>query len=614
MKMKYYLERGTLTYMNSGFWIKKLVLESDFKESVVLSFEKGLNIVAGASNTGKSYIFECINYVLGSKDKPKDIIEAKDYSRFILEVRNYNGIIYTIVRERTGKIFLYECKYEDKNINNNIELIQRFNPKNENNISSKLMDLCDMKYKKIIKNASGITNNFTFREFIHMNMLSEDRIISSKSIIYNTLGNTNYTKNKSVFRCIVTGKDDSDIDGKLNKSSKKTSKDVVMELIKNLKEELDEEDLKKDLSSEIKNIEIEIAAIQYKVDEYTEIISAIEEKLELKRKEQLSLKESILYCEEMEKRFTLLKKNYESDMDRLEFINESQYYINQLIDLNCPICSGKIEVNKNDEEEDDMAKALLAERRKLIMQISDLESVILDSKIDKDKYINESKTITNEIEGLKLELDNQINLGIKNNISELNKKMEQRENLSVKSKLIEKINKLIIMIDTEDDDENNINTNKEIESKILQDICELAKSILIDSNVINRCDISFNPNTMDLKIDGLDKNTYGKGYKALINSAFTIAINEYTYSKGLSNAGFIVLDSPLTAFKDKDSIDVEVNEAVKTEFYKTLSKKIKNIQIIILDNVEPPEEIKNKIKCYHFTGNEYVGRAGFITM
>ena len=38
----------------------------------------------------------------------------------------------------------------------------------------------------------------------------------------------------------------------------------------------------------------------------------------------------------------ILRKNYLSDYERIEFIDEANYYINQLDNIVCPICSSKI--------------------------------------------------------------------------------------------------------------------------------------------------------------------------------------------------------------------------------------------------------------------------------
>ena len=47
--------------MKSKFFLKRLVLGGNNKKNAILNFEEGLNVIAGASDTGKSFAFDCIN-------------------------------------------------------------------------------------------------------------------------------------------------------------------------------------------------------------------------------------------------------------------------------------------------------------------------------------------------------------------------------------------------------------------------------------------------------------------------------------------------------------------------------------------------------------------------
>jgi DNA repair ATPase RecN len=40
---------------------------SPYKDPALLEFQNGLNVVCGASDTGKSFIAEAINFLLGAK-------------------------------------------------------------------------------------------------------------------------------------------------------------------------------------------------------------------------------------------------------------------------------------------------------------------------------------------------------------------------------------------------------------------------------------------------------------------------------------------------------------------------------------------------------------------
>jgi len=82
----------------------------------------------------------------------------------------------------------------------------------------------------------------------------------------------------------------------------------------------------------------------------------------------------------------------------------------------------------------------------------------------------------------------------------------------------------------------------------------------------------------------------------------------------LCHPGFVVLDSPLTTYKEKDKkdgVDETITKGTKEKFYEMLAEQ-KNGQIIIFDNEEPSSTVKKKINYLHFSGDSSVGRKGLI--
>lgn len=79
-----------------------------FIESVVVSgpelpdasvyFTKGANVVQGGSDTGKSYIVQCIKFALGATEPPKPIALSRGYTSVKLKFENDDGSIFTLER------------------------------------------------------------------------------------------------------------------------------------------------------------------------------------------------------------------------------------------------------------------------------------------------------------------------------------------------------------------------------------------------------------------------------------------------------------------------------------------------------------------------------------
>ena len=80
------------------FFIKSLSLMTPNNSiGSKISFTRGLNVITGPSNTGKSFAFDCIDYVFGKKDL-KTIPEANRYDSVVIEIQTINETIYTLKR------------------------------------------------------------------------------------------------------------------------------------------------------------------------------------------------------------------------------------------------------------------------------------------------------------------------------------------------------------------------------------------------------------------------------------------------------------------------------------------------------------------------------------
>lgn len=104
------------------------------------------------------------------------------------------------------------------------------------------------------------------------------------------------------------------------------------------------------------------------------------------------------------------------------------------------------------------------------------------------------------------------------------------------------------------------------------------------------------------------KSYVGKGFRALIRSAFTIALMRHALAKDV-HPGLVVIDSPLTSFKQKD--DYQNTEDVKIGFYNHLRRTPSTEQIIIVENEQPPVEVRPHLSHLHFSRAKDSGRFGF---
>lgn len=105
--------------MQGRLKLTKLILAGENKKDAIINFKGGLNVIAGASDTGKSFAFECIDFALGSSSNPKTVPEMKGYRSVFLEVEDIGQEeIFTLRRnfseDEKNEIFIYYSSYQEK--------------------------------------------------------------------------------------------------------------------------------------------------------------------------------------------------------------------------------------------------------------------------------------------------------------------------------------------------------------------------------------------------------------------------------------------------------------------------------------------------------------------
>ena len=82
----------------AGFYIKSIIARSNSKEDAVIDFTSGLNIIQGRSDTGKSCVLKCMEFVFGGNyDRLKNPFK---------ESSGYDSASVVICTEQYGDVTL----------------------------------------------------------------------------------------------------------------------------------------------------------------------------------------------------------------------------------------------------------------------------------------------------------------------------------------------------------------------------------------------------------------------------------------------------------------------------------------------------------------------------
>lgn len=618
----------------NGITLRRLTVVGANKPPASVEFRKGLNVISGPSDTGKSFIFECINFVLGSSEKPKEIREGEGYTKVFLELESNNNI-YTLERLLDGgNIKLYYGKIKDTlNLSPKI-LNEQHKAGDLENISGFLLEKCGFPIQAWLKkNQSNNKQSLSFRHLRNYIMVDEVRVITQESPIHSGQY-VNITLEKSIFKLLITGIDDSNLVEVDKPEIKKAKLIAKLDMLDELISETQKEISNKNISKNIENINAEMIDFKGELNDLNKEI----DKLNNKRKEiwsKINQKESaIIYHNELLKRFNLLEEQYHADIERLKFIEEGSHYFYQLKSIKCPNCGQDL---KNDnctvKEEIDLVTiydSCSAEINKIELNLKDLEK-------SKNNLVQDVLRLKEEISSLireKSEIENEIEANLKPRTQEIQKKLDTLLNaykiVSEIESLKEKLNTLLSKrenLEKQSKTRNSTKTEGKLEIDNLVNNSEFRK-ILVDIlkkwgfeeiNDVNDVIFKIQERKIDFVVSGKERKSYGKGYRGILYSAFVIGLMKYCFEKGLPHPGFIVIDSPVTTFKDKNrnlSQDIDNEELIPIDkqnaFFKDLSENYKDRQIIIFENKEPQINIKEKINYIEFTKDLNNGRYGFF--
>jgi DNA repair ATPase RecN len=77
-----------MTWSYKMLQVRSILLRGKGVKDAQISFNHGANILAGESDTGKSYLVHCLDYIFGGDAMSKRIPEAESYSQLFVEFQN----------------------------------------------------------------------------------------------------------------------------------------------------------------------------------------------------------------------------------------------------------------------------------------------------------------------------------------------------------------------------------------------------------------------------------------------------------------------------------------------------------------------------------------------
>ena len=598
------------------FFIKRITVSGDRNKDSNIEFKDGLNIIVGPSNTGKSYIIKCINFMFGGSDCPFGKLETGN-----------NTVCMTLENEDNDYIIIERKIVDGKNgerADSNVTTtssIEDYNNKKlkDDKYRDFLLSLFNIKEShKIIYNDKYKTQYLTLRMLFHLIYLDEQNIFKSDSAFYSPKFKTvTYTLMDLLF--IITGNDYNDLIPKYTKEEiekRKNQKIGVMNYLKNKQNELNNNKI--ELENRIKslenvNIEEKIDSIADEIEKIeSEIISTSNKDREiLKRKSEVAIQ--LNEAKILNEQYAKLRSLYESDIKRLRFIidGEEKKKANKKLSK-CPLCNNNIE----SLEEEPLKESAKIELERVKTQLQDLQETEIDLK-------NEIKEIENQIKEINEEHNSFISLinrELKPKSQELKKALNSYQSFSKMNSdlqalidMIKTINNEIIEKDTETEEslppfkaKNMIDS--EIWKKLNENFEFMVKECNYPGNPVARISID----TMDAVVNNKAKKDEGKGYRAFLNTIMLFNLMKFLEINGKYPFRFLFLDSPILSLKENVSEEEQASGGMREALFRYMVNNCGENQVIIAENEIPQNVDYTNANLIEFTKNKEKGRYGFF--
>lgn len=607
-----------------SFYISKLVITGPSVESAQLEFKPGFNMIDGPSNTGKSYVHQCLNFLMGGGDVPENIDEAIGYTEAFMELVDDSGQYHCFRRALAGGDFEV-AKTSFDNFNNVEHQIYKWkhNKNKENTISWYLLNLSGFGKTEIKQNKNNKKRTLSFRDIARLTIINEESIITKKSPLASNQKVS--TEEFSLFSFLITGLDAKHLiereEPEIRKGKLRAQIDLLDSLLKTQIQPAPQQSLPAPDDELLLQIQNEIKSLLADIErDASERLYLETQRKQLWEQLQKVESEQILE-EEIFKRFVLLTDQYEKDLNRLAFLAEGNELLSYLKTIKCPLC-GRTEEHSHAElveEQVDIPAvtgAFEAERNKILIKNQDLAQAMsgLNASIEQKVALNAQ--LRDKVIGIDARITTVIEPTIAFQKDRLQQLITRQSELAVMASsnksfgLQEKRDNLVLQLNQKD----SVEPDTELSTIALQELNDLIADLLREWKYGEKPKVYFDQSKRDIVINGKARSSDGKGYRAITYSAFVIGILNYCRLKQRPHPGIIVLDSPLTAYKKKD-YDPEkdkVPEDIENSFFENLCTISAEKQIIVLDNKILTKEQKEKAHYQHFTGNHNTGRFGFF--
>lgn len=599
----------------ADFYINKLIVKGAGKKDAVAEFARGLTIISGPSNTGKTTILRCIDYIFGSDNLP--FAGATGYDTIMLFVSTEDGSIQFTRKLESNKIDVVSSDdriesgtYKARNATKTMESISK--------VWLALIGIEDD--HDIIANENFRPQHLTWRTFLPV-ILIKERQIERESSILMPEGGAKSIQGRTAFLSsllfLIYGNDFSNFDERESKKERAIRKAAVEKYInKELSGVADRKQSILDMIGAFEGLDV-----QKEIDNAVQALSDIEEKISAAMSNSQSLlnnmlakKERLTECQMLISRYAALKTQYSADIKRLSFIVDGETVMKHVShDSNCPFCNGKIPTQNTKS----YIEAARSELSRIIAQYNDLVGAEKDIEQQIQELQTEIKLLSEQKDNIEELIAKDLNpqaKALSETIESYRTYIQLNYELEVIHRLADGWNNDLRDIQNDDESEIKYKPMEKFDDRFWAGMDTALSDILEECQYKPLVSARFSKSSFDLEINGQAKAvTQGKGYCSILNTIVVMAFRKFMKENAVYNPGLFIIDTPLHGIDE--GTKNETSESVQNALFQYFIKSREMGQLIIVENERTLPKLdydQSGVKQIIFTGVIGEEHCGFL--
>ena len=575
----------------AGFYIKKVIAKSDKKATADVTFQRGLNVIQGRSDTGKSCIVKCIEFVFGGnmKNLTTPFNPTSGYNEAVIILDTPAGEI--TVSRKVGK--------NQVEVSTQIEAIESGTYNLKHSDKSKKQDFnIVMLYllgiegePKVPSNARFTPERLTWTNLLRLFYVKERRIDDEVSII-----EPQEAYEKTLFMSsliyLLTGQDFSEMDVQTRKEIRKARKEAVEEYVSGKLSNAGErkERLEKELQifSGI-DVEAQIAQMISSLEETEQKIAAALEESKKLLSSIMALEKKSAECNVLLARYQNLRSQYKADIQRLSFIVEGEVETKKLPRVtSCPFCDGKITPHSHKS----YIETSKAELSRIMAQMDGLAATEMDVRAQQEINEQQLTVLRERCSGIDAMIEQELkpeSVKLTESIKGYRAYIQIDKEMQLVSEFARDWAGDLTKLDVQEEEDKEkekiqYHPKEHFDSQFQTTMSEYADSILQECKYQGLAAARFDMTKFDIEVNGEPKgSSHGKGYCSYLNTVVALMFRKYLKEHGKYNPELLIIDTPLHGFDEDDSEDAP--ESMKAGLFNYFINH-QDGQLIVIENLD----------------------------